>query len=127
MAARKKAARALTIAELETINYSTGNNARSLENKLAQLSILATDAHYVARRAECRCRACEYLGRGRISGQAFTAWKCRICGDDQPMHPNTGVPRLCADCAKTYSLCATCGGDIETRHRGRRTGRKASL
>lgn len=125
MAERKPKPRALTIAELERVNYATGINAGHLADRMAQLAIIATDAHAVQRRAEQRCAPCEYLGRYRLAGQAFTAWKCQLCGEDQPSHPNTSVPRLCDGCAKTYGLCATCGGDIESRQRGRRTGRKA--
>lgn len=125
MTERKKAPRALAIAELERINYATGTNARNLADQVAKLVLIATDAHAVQRRTEQRCCACEYLGRYRLAGQAFTRWSCQLCAKEQPMHHNTSVPRLCAGCAKTYGLCATCGGDLEMEPRGRRTGRKA--
>lgn len=120
-----KSPRALTIAEFERINYATGINARDLADQMAKLAIIATDAHAVHRRLAQRCGACEYLGRYRLAGQAFTRWSCQLCNAEQPAHPNTSVPRLCAGCAKTYGLCATCGGDLEMEPRGRRTGRKA--
>jgi len=117
-------ARALTIAELERVNHATANNARNLAHEIAKLATLATDARAEKRRAEQRCSACEYLHRYRLAGQAFTDWKCQICGDEHSHH-NTAVPRLCLRCAKNYRLCAECGGDLETEHRGRRTGRRA--
>jgi len=91
---------------------------------MAKLAILATDAKAEQRRAEQRCAACEYLKRYRLCGQAFTRWSCQLCGEEQPAHHNTGVPRVCLKCAATYGLCVDCGGDIETAHRGRMNGRK---
>ena len=122
---KAKKPRALTIAELERVNHATANNARSLAGKIAQLAILASDAHATERRNAQRCAACEYLNRYRLAGQAFTEWKCQLCKQPQPMHSNTAVPFLCLGCAKSYGLCIECGGDLECEHRGRRTGRKA--
>lgn len=125
MAERKPKPRALTIAELERVNYSTGLNARNLADRVATLVIIATDAEADRRRKENQCAACAYLGRNRISGQAFTSWNCQLCKEPQPSHPNTGVPRLCGGCAEAYGLCVSCGGDLEMRTRGRLTGRRA--
>ncbi len=116
--------RALTIAELDWINYATGAAAIAIRNELSKLAVLASDAHVAQRYEAQRCAACEYLRRYRISGQAFTNWNCQLCKEAQPAHHNTGVPRLCSPCASTYGLCVECGGDLETRHRGRMTGRK---
>lgn len=55
------------------------------------------------------CKLCRYLRGGRMSGQAFTDWKCRVCGKDAT-HPNTGTPAYCDSCCKTHGLCPTCGG-----------------
>lgn len=125
MTSRAKLPRALTVAELERVNYATGIGSRNMADQMAKLAIIATDAHSAQRRAECRCPACEYLGRYRLAGQAFTAWKCQLCLVEQPSHPNTAVPRLCLSCAGAYGLCVSCGGDVEGIHRGRMTGRKA--
>jgi len=118
-------ARALTIAELERINYATGIGARNLLDQLSKLAIIASDAHVEKRREAQNCAPCFYLSRYRLAGQAFTHWNCQLCEAPQPMHHNTAVPRICAGCATTYGLCVCCGGDIETENRGRRTGRKA--
>jgi hypothetical protein len=119
--------RALTIAELERVNHITANNSRNLAHEIAKLATLATDANAAHRREAQRCAACEYLKRYRIAGQGFTRWNCQLCATEQPSHPNTAVPRLCSGCAKAYGLCVDCGGDIETEHRGRRTGKKARV
>lgn len=121
---RPPRARALTLAELELVNTLTAHNASAIDSELSKLAILASDADVLPRRAARRCRACEYLKRYRLAGQMFTAWSCRLCAEPQPSHHNTAVPRLCMGCAAAYGLCAECGGDIETRHRGRKTGRK---
>jgi len=56
------------------------------------------------------CKQCFYLRASRIAGQAFTNWKCRICGTERSHH-NTAVPRYCDDCAKAHKLCVECGGE----------------
>ena len=112
----------LTIAELEQVNHVTANNARNLRHQLEKLAEVAVDARAEQRRSEQRCAYCEYLRRG-LAGQAFTKWSCRLCQEPQPLHHNTAVPCLCRGCAVAYALCSECGGDLETEHRGRRTGR----
>jgi len=121
---KKPRPRALTIAELERINSSTALGTDHVLRELSKLAVIATDARAEQRREALRCAACEYFRQYRLAGQAFTQWTCQLCCVPQPAHHNTGVPRLCAGCAKTYGLCAECGGDIELAHRGRMMGRK---
>lgn len=123
MTARQKR-KPLTIEQMERINDLSARAAQRVSDRLSQLAILATDANAAKRRARCVCQACEYLNVGRLAGQAFTAWNCRLCREPQPSHPNTAVPALCAGCAEAFELCVECGGDREMRHRRRLTGRR---
>lgn len=76
-------------------------------------SLLDRDAE---KRIEAReCRYCFYHTGGRLSGQAFTAWTCAVCGKEQPPWPNTGHPLVCTKCAKEHTLCVRCGGDFHMR------------
>jgi hypothetical protein len=60
------------------------------------------------------CKSCFYLARDRVAGQAFTAWRCGVCGAEH-VHHNTNVPKVCDDCASRHDLCTVCGGDREMR------------
>ncbi len=116
---------ALTIAQLESINAASANGQQRISDELRKLAILATDANAEQRREKRECQHCTYAGRYRLAGQAFTEWSCQVCSEPQEMHPNTAVPRICAGCSAAYGLCVTCGGDLDMKHRGRITGRKA--
>lgn len=67
---------------------------------------LAADPRQKDRLARLECKACYYTVR--ITGQAFTRYICRRCGQEG-MHHNTGVPMLCDNCADKSVLCAQCG------------------
>lgn len=113
----------LTVAELERINQMSQFGAHRVSNMLARAAVVADD-HDNAKRLEAHeCRFCFYLGRGALAGQAFTSWKCGLCGAEG-QHANTAVPRVCRPCAEGFGLCVTCGGDIQHQHRTRRFGRK---
>lgn len=115
---------ALTIAQLERVNAISSRKQRYVADQLDKALLLATDADSVKRKAAHECCGCWYSGP-RISGQAFTDWKCDLCGEPQQMHHNTDTPRVCEVCAEAYGVCVSCGGDIDMRNRGRLTGRKA--
>lgn len=80
-----------------------------LRNGLADFDF---DAHRDRRLKVRECKACFYLKRGRIAGQAFTAWRCDFCDAEPPMHHNTAVPRVCELCSVKHDLCTRCSGDI---------------
>lgn len=54
------------------------------------------------------CLLCFYQGEPALYGQAFTPWRCECCGTEGT-HGNTGVPRYCMTCAKSWKLCPRCG------------------
>ena len=58
------------------------------------------------------CRYCflEHL-QGVIAGQAFTEWKCSVCGQTF-VHHNTATPTVCEQCAERLGKCEMCGRDI---------------
>ncbi len=66
---------------------------------------LATDPRLKDRLARHECKACHY--QIRITGQAFSAYTCQMCGKEDKHH-NTGVPKLCDNCADKSILCAHC-------------------
>lgn len=41
-------------------------------------------------------------------GQAFTSWKCEICGYEG-RESNTDVPEICSKCAIITERCQKCG------------------
>ena len=58
-----------------------------------------------------QCKTCFYI-KNHLAGQAFTEYTCRNCGAEG-MHPNTGVPRYCDNCADEYCVCKDCGARID--------------
>lgn len=66
---------------------------------------VATDPRQKDRLARHECKACYY--QIRINGQAFTQYTCQMCGKED-MHNNTGVPKICDNCADKNVLCARC-------------------
>ncbi len=52
---------------------------------------------------------CTGTGGGGPAGDAFTPWKCKLCGNEG-MHENTAVPKLCDRCAFITGRCTRCGG-----------------
>lgn len=88
-----------------------GNKAR-LDALQKNLKNYETDKHKDRRLARQECRYCFHLRGGRISGQAFTDYTCRHCGETK-MHPNTGTPRICPECAKAFKMCSCCGAPID--------------
>lgn len=112
----------LTVVELERINQCSAHGALRVSEMLARAAIVAADQDHAKRLAAHQCRYCYYLNHG-LAGQAFTDWRCVLCGLEA-QHHNTNVPRVCVPCADGFSLCVTCGGDLQQRHRSRRFGRK---
>lgn len=54
------------------------------------------------------CKNCSDKSKYRISGQAFTAYECKIC-EKEYMHHNTRAPSICPECSKDNAVCARCG------------------
>ena len=91
---------------------------RALERRgdvIAKALLFANDTEKEKRLKEMLCPSCAY-GGGYLVGQAFTKWNCFAC-DKEGMHHNTGVPRLCLDCAKELALCSRCLADINLEYR----------
>ena len=62
------------------------------------------------------CAPCFYAFR--LAGQAMTRYTCAIC-EDQQMHHNTAVPKLCGPCGNHHGLCVQCGGLLDDDGRQR--------
>jgi hypothetical protein len=110
--------KALTLTELAKINHVSARRAQSLSDYFAKVAIVASDAHAEKRLAARLCLYCFYLERS-LAGQAFTKWSCVLCGEPQPMHHNTNVPRVCQSCADAFDLCVQCSGTRDCRQRSR--------
>lgn len=110
----------LTLDQLEYVNAASQSRQKMVNDLLAKAAWIAGDGAKDRRLAARECKGCHYSSR--ISGQAFTQWRCKFCGTED-MHSNTGTPWLCNACSDAFGLCATCGGDIDMRHRTRRFGR----
>lgn len=101
------------LTENEVANQSYRNREYA-DSAVARSMAFLLDKEKGNRLKQFECAYCFYFRGGRLSGQAFTSWKCAVC-DKESMHGNTGVPRVCGDCAKTHSLCVECGGDVHLR------------
>lgn len=88
--------------------------ARQRKDKivLGALELIA-DARKTERLERGLCPICFYLPAGLV-GHAFTRWTCLGC-DVESQHPNMGVPRLCASCAKKHHACARCTANLDLR------------
>jgi len=62
------------------------------------------------------CNACYNKQRNSMSGQAFTSFQCAECGT-QSSHANTGVPKICHNCADKYQMCQKCGDLLTNKQR----------
>lgn len=62
------------------------------------------------------CRWCWYRRSGSLAGQAFTAYRCARCNNEE-QHSNTGVPMLCKACTDETELCRGCCGDRDGKQR----------
>lgn len=94
--------------------WQTHSSKSAVESTIRRAEACKRDDASEARRKARECVSCYYLRAGRLVGQAFTDWKCFACGREG-MHPNTGVPRLCTECADENGACVECGADIELR------------
>lgn len=57
---------------------------------------------------EQRCKKCIEIDNNSMCGQAFTPFKCAMCGRVKNHH-NTDTPKLCIDCSRDNGLCEKCG------------------
>lgn len=97
-------------------------NASSLakyyvEEALRRADNIRLDSDMVERLSLQECKACFYV-MGRIGGAAVTTQPCACCGVNQS-YGSTCTDALCLNCAKEYSLCKHCGGDLDMRERRR--------
>lgn len=87
-------------------------------NRMERVAMLYTPSrklrakHEAARAARRQCKACYYLRQGRLAGQAFTDFTCKIC-QQVISHHNTAVPDYCDACCAEHGLCQTCSGRLE--------------
>jgi hypothetical protein len=100
--------------EQERVGWVDRANIERLEMAQAMVRPTAVQRrkHEPRRAASRKCKACYYLRNVSISGAAFTDFTCQIC--IQPKrHPNTGVPKYCAECCAEHELCQNCGGRLQ--------------
>ncbi len=113
--------RRLTLEQLERINAVSESRLQKVRLTLEKAAWIAGDGAK-ARRLEMReCVACYY--HAGLAGQAFTGWKCRLCGSEDT-HATTATPAICFTCADAFGLCSSCGGDIDMYRRSKRFGQR---
>jgi hypothetical protein len=94
------------------VNAATALATKSRDKALLTADELRTDPRRFEREQEGLCLVCYYAPKPRISGQGFTAWACRFCGQEAPeKHHNTAVPLLCKACGDRHHLCVRCGAE----------------
>lgn len=101
--------------DLNELNYKTFISRSRVNRILALADNLKKDPDKTKRLNGLHCLICWYQS-GKIVGQAFTSWSCKSCGQTG-MHPNTGVPQLCNNCAEKMQACIECGGDLNLKKR----------
>jgi hypothetical protein len=94
--------------DISTRTHYAKQLVRSWRKRLARLDV---DEHKHSRQSQRHCKSCYYM-RTAIVGHAFTDYQCCNCGKTATWH-NTGVPKLCPECADRKGLCIRCGGDRE--------------
>ena len=102
--------------DLYTVEFANSQAQNYVDSYLRKAKDLSLDARRTERIKERECPLCYYVLSGRSAGQSFTEWECRGCGKKNH-HPNTGVPRLCTDCADKYGLCVQCCADVDLKSR----------
>lgn len=85
---------------------------KALRNYRKRLVQIQEDAERKVRLQRGLCHVCYYLKRGGVVGHGFTEYKCEQCGDHY-MHENTGVPKLCRQCAESSGRCRQCAADLD--------------
>lgn len=85
-------------------------NERYIRDAKRMAASFELDPEEEKRKKDLNCKRC-YYSHGRLAGQAFTDYKCRIC-DKENSHSNTAVPKICPQCSATFNLCVECGGSI---------------
>ncbi len=91
-------------------------NREQMDFSIARAMSYLLDNEKKKRIGALLCKTCFYSG-GRMAGQAFTEWNCRVCLKDQPDWPNTGTPLACEKCAREHNICKECGADLWLRVR----------
>jgi len=90
----------------------TSRNQRALHDYAQRAADLAGDSDRLRRLSEGECKACWYLGRGRIAGAAMTDADCVACGTTVT-YSSIATNKLCAKCAHDLNVCIRCGGEKE--------------
>jgi len=94
---------------IEEATYWAHREAESLR---ARLSAFNNDAQLPIRKSLLECKVCHYLRHPCIVMQAFTNRPCEHCGE-VIRWPNSGVPRLCSNCATQHDACRYCMAALE--------------
>lgn len=102
--------------DLYMLQSATERARQYADDTRRHVDAYATDQSREQRLAARQCPWCFYFRGSRLSGQAFTDWKCSGCGQDFS-HPNTAVPMLCPDCSDKHQACTECCADLELRQR----------
>jgi hypothetical protein len=107
------------IVEAAFIYRATDQAKFAVAETIRNAQKLQEDSDRAKRHAKAECLACFYLW-GRIGGAAITTTQCGRC-ETEITFGNTCVDVLCLECAKRLGLCVHCGGDMELKHRRKRT------
>lgn len=104
----------------EAVYFRTRASASSMRDFIRRAKEMEneTSGNAAVRISSLECKTCWYVRRGALVGQAFTGYTCDGC-KEVFSHHNTGVPKLCVECALEFGLCRRCGGDIEGVERPR--------
>lgn len=92
----------------------TYRNKEQAKFACERVNAYLSDAEKEKRLLRSECTYCFYFNGSYLVGQAFTEWECGVCSKSE-IYPNTGVPKVCKECADIHSLCVRCGADIHTR------------
>lgn len=113
-------ARVLSAAAVNEYTERQQLRLRALKERVVRCE---TDPDAELRKRLHECPVCFYLTSG-MAGQSFTKYTCALC-DETNTHPDTGVPKICARCAKEQDLCCRCLGTVTGKlrraHKGQRT------
>ncbi len=104
---------------LATIEFDTQHARDIMDHTIKRAKCFTDDQHKDSRHQRNECPVCYYYGT-RIGGSVITEVECALCGEPM-VFGNTCTDKLCDVCARTNKLCKHCGGDIDVKHRRKRT------
>jgi predicted nucleic acid-binding protein len=94
------------------LRFATHVASGQVADAIQAVQDMTNDAQKDERLAKHFCKACFYLRRRTLAGQAFTHQPCACCLEEQT-YSSTNTDALCLACAQEHKLCKHCSADIE--------------